>query len=166
MENVLIRKATSEDAHGKGYVHYTSWIETYTGHFPQIYIDRLSLENSVRNAREHPENTFVALVGNEVIGFSCYMEARDDDLDNTGEIVAIYILQKYQGFGIGRKLMNACYNELKQYSKFCVWVLKSNLHSIRFYELQGFELDGKTKMIYEREVVRMIKENRHTTINR
>jgi len=29
--SVIIRKATREDADGKGYVHYKSWIETYTG---------------------------------------------------------------------------------------------------------------------------------------
>ncbi len=157
MDNLLIRKATVDDAEGKGYVHYQSWIETYTGLFPDEYMQSLTLERSVKLAKDYPENTYVAIVDDKIIGFSCYLESRDEDLEDTGEITAIYILKEFQGLGIGKKLMNVCYKELSNFSKLSLWVLGSNKKSIGFYEKQGFIADGKTKMLHGKEVIRMIK---------
>ncbi len=156
-DKLIIRKATVEDAEGKGYVHYHSWIETYTGLFPDEVMARLSLEKNIQLAKDYPENTYVAIVDNKIIGFSCYLQSRDEDLDDTGEIMAIYILKEYQGLGIGKKLMEVCYKELSKYSKLSLWVLGSNKKSVGFYEKQGFVADGKTKMLHGKEVIRMIK---------
>lgn len=158
LDSLIVRKANVGDAEGKGYVHYQSWIETYTGLFPDEVMERLSLEKSIDNARKYPENTYVAIVDNKIVGFSCYLESRDEDLEDTGEIMAIYILKEYQGFGIGKKLMEVCYKELSQYSKLSLWVLGSNKKSVGFYERQGFVADGKTKMLHGKEVIRMVKD--------
>ena len=158
MINLLIRKATIDDADGKGYVHYQSWIETYTGLFPDDYMKSLSLEKSVKLARDYPENTYLAIVDDQIIGFSSYLESRDEDLVDTGEIMAIYVLKAYQGLGIGKQLMEACYKELSQYATLSLWVLGSNLLSIQFYEKQGFIADGKTKILRGKEVIRMVKK--------
>jgi GNAT superfamily N-acetyltransferase len=72
--------------------------------------------------------------------------------------MAIYILKEYQGFGIGKKLLEVCYKELSKYSKLSLWVLGCNKKSVGFYERQGFIADGKTKMLQGKEVIRMIKE--------
>jgi len=144
---VTIRKADINDAEGKGYVHYHSWNESYTGLIDQEYLDLRSLERCIEQAKEYPENTYVALVDEKIIGFSCYLEYRDDDLEDSGEINAIYLLKDYNGLGIGKKLMEVCFEELKQYSKIALWVLKSNSNAIGFYEHIGFERDGKEKNI-------------------
>jgi len=157
MENLFIRKATVDDAEGKGYVHYNSWLETYTGLFPDEYMNSLTLERSVKLAKDYPDNTYVAIADDKIIGFSCYLESRDEDLDDTGEIMAIYILKEYQGLGIGKKLMEVCYKEISKYSKLSLWVLGCNKKSVGFYERQGFIADGKTKMLHGKEVIRMIK---------
>ena len=44
-----------------GYVHYKSWIETYTGLFPDEIMERITLERSAKLEKEHPENTYVAI---------------------------------------------------------------------------------------------------------
>lgn len=155
--NYIIRKASIEDAEGKGYVHYQSWIETYTGLFPKKVMEKLSLERSVTIAREHPEKTFVAIKQDQIVGFASYLESRDEDLQNSGEIMAIYVLKEFQGQGIGTALLEACYKELMMFSSISLWVLKSNNHAIDFYQSKGFQMDGKEKIIYEREIVRMIK---------
>ena len=157
MDNLIIRKATIDDASGKGYVHYQSWIETYTGLFPDEYMASLSLERSVKLAEDYPENTYVALVNDMIIGFCCYLASRDDDLKDTGEIMAVYVLKDYQGLGIGKKLMEVCYKELSHFSKLSLWVLSSNKKSVAFYEKEGFAPDGKTKLLHGKEVIRMIK---------
>ena len=159
MSIFLIRNATADDADGKGYVHFQSWIETYTGVFPDDIISNLSLERCVKLAREYPENTYVAIKNNMIIGFSCYVEYRDSDLEDTGEIMAVYILNDYQGLGIGKRLMNACYKELSNFSKLSLWVLRSNKKAVAFYKKQGFNADGKSKLLHGKEVIRMIKEN-------
>jgi len=166
IENLIIRKATSQDAKGKGYVHYHSWNETYKGLIDQEYLDKRSLEGCIESAKKFPNNTYVAIVSNKIIGFASYIKARDEDLNDTGEIMAIYILNDYKGKGIGKQLMNACYNELKSYKSIIVWVLSSNLKTISFYQHLGFIKDSAQKELKVSEksslkVIRMILNNTH-----
>ncbi len=159
---LLIREATSKDAQGKGYVHYQSWIETYTGLFPDRVIENLSLERSILLAREHPENTFVAQMDERIVGFSCFMKSRDEDEPDAGEVVAIYVLKDFHRKGIGKKLLERCIEKLKEYPVIILWVLESNKASIAFYESQGFVFDNKKKIIYDQTAIRMKKELRTT----
>ena len=105
MNDFIIRKATINDSNGKGYVHYKSWIETYTGLFPDENMERITLKRSVKLAKEHPENTYVAIVDQKIVGFACYIESRDKDLKNAGEVMAIYILNDFKKYGY-RKSVN------------------------------------------------------------
>ena len=144
---ITIREATVNDAEGKGYVHYQSWIETYTNLMPQEYLDSLSLERSIETARKYPQNTLVAEDNNRIIGFACYLPCRDEDIKKAGEVMAIYILKEYKGMNIGKKLMDECYKKMKEFNIFVIWVLASNKHAIDFYKHLGYKEDGKTKDI-------------------
>ena len=74
MNDFIIRKATINDSNGKGYVHYKSWIETYTGLFPDEIMEKSSLEQrSVKLAKEHPENTYVAFIVDQKIVRVCLL---------------------------------------------------------------------------------------------
>jgi ribosomal protein S18 acetylase RimI-like enzyme len=157
MNDFIIRKATINDSNGKGYVHYKSWIETYTGLFPDEVMEKITLERSVRLAKEHPENTYVAIVDHKIVGFACYLESRDADLKNAGEIMAIYILNDFKNMGIGKALMEACYKELSNFNIIAVWVLESNKKAIGFYESEVFKKDGYSKVIYTKKTIRMKK---------
>ena len=157
MNDLIIRKATINDSDGKGYVHYKSWIETYTGLFPDEIMEKITLERSVKLAKEHPENTYVAIVDQKIVGFACYIESRDTDLKNAGEIMAIYILNDFKNMGIGKALMKVCYKELSNFNIIAVWVLESNKKAIGFYESEGFKKDGYSKVIYTKKTIRMIK---------
>ncbi len=156
---VLIRKGTKEDYKGKGYVHYQSWIETYSDIFPKEVMDNISLEQRQQLAYDHPENTFVAIIDNNIIGFSCYTKSRDDDLEDTGELMAIYILKEYHGLGIAPKLLKPALKQLSKYKQVCLWVLRDNHRAIRFYEKNGFVKDGTTKPYRNTIAVRMIRRN-------
>jgi ribosomal protein S18 acetylase RimI-like enzyme len=157
MNDLVIRKATYEDAEGKGYVHYRSWIETYTGLFPDDIMEKISLERSIKSAKEHPENTYVAIIDHKIVGFACYLESRDEDLKNAGEIMAIYVLNEYKNMGIGKALIKMCYKELSHYNSIILWVLESNEQAIGFYRSEGFKKDGHTKVIYTKNAIRMKK---------
>lgn len=160
--DVIIRNAHINDAIGKGYVHYTSWHETYRGIINDKYLETVTLEKCIDLAKNHPENTIIAIVDNKIVGFAYYVPARDEDLSNAGEVMAIYLLKEYQGLGIGKMLMNTCLEKLSKnkYDKFLVWVLKDNKKAINFYSKCGFEACGVEKEIVLGEPIveiRMIK---------
>jgi ribosomal protein S18 acetylase RimI-like enzyme len=157
MNDLVIRKASYEDAEGKGYVHYRSWIETYTGLFPDDIMEKITLERSIKSAKEHPESTYVAIIDYKIVGFACYLESRDEDLKNAGEIMAIYVLNEYKNMGIGKALIKMCYKELSHYNSIILWVLESNEQAIGFYRSEGFIKDGHTKVIYTKNAIRMKK---------
>ena len=53
---------------------------------------------------------------------------------------------KYQGRGIGRRLLEAALELLKDSREICLWTLKENRRAIRFYQKCGFEPDGAEKL--------------------
>jgi ribosomal protein S18 acetylase RimI-like enzyme len=85
------------------------------------------------------------------------LKSRDEDLPNAGEIMAVYILNEYKNMGIGKSLMASCYKELSNFKSIILWVLDNNKKAIAFYESEGFMKDGKSKLIYTKKAVRMIK---------
>lgn len=142
---ITYRLATSDDAEGKGYVHYQSWMETYVGLMDQRILDSRSLEKCVKLARNFPENTWIAMDHDQVVGFSCYLTSPDPDLVDTGEVKALYVLKSHQKQGIGQKLMELAMTSLSPFSKISVWVLSSNVSAIGFYHAMGFVEDGISK---------------------
>ena len=80
-------------------------------------MSKLTLERSIKMAVEHPENTYIAIVDDEIVGFASYLESRDEDMSNTGEIMALYVLKQYQRYGIGKALINASLKELDVFDK-------------------------------------------------
>ena len=63
------------DREGKAFVHYTSWIETYTGLMHPKILENQSLEKCLRIAEKYPQDTFVLLDrerDDRVVGFACY----------------------------------------------------------------------------------------------
>lgn len=142
----IIRDATVKDAEGKGYVHYQAWNEAYTGLIDQAYLNSRTIERCVRVAKEHPQNTVVAVINERVVGFASYLKSRDEDLPQAGEVMALYVLEDYYGLGIGKRLMEESYFKLSDYKTIIIWVLKTNVRAIGFYKKLGFEADSKEKI--------------------
>lgn len=132
-----------EDMDGKGYVHWKSWQETYTGLIEPQYITNQTLEKCRDIAHRWPENTLVAELGGKIVGFACY--GKTDS--GVNEIIAIYLLKEAQGLGLGRKLIDAAFRRLDPNQPVVLWVLKGNDRAIGFYEHYDFRLDGTTKDI-------------------
>lgn len=141
----IIRKCTAEDADGRGTVHFQSWKETYSALMPAEYLAELRPDILIKRAREHTDNTFVAVSGNKVVGFCCYLQNSREfvSVKPSSEIVALYVLKKYQGCGIGKALINAVKNELMG-KTILLFVLKGNEQAIKFYEHIGFSFTGKS----------------------
>lgn len=139
----LIKKMeTEEEIDGKGYVHYKSWHETYTGLVDAAYMEQTTLAKCTSVAHQWTDNILVAKDGGKVIGFAAYGPYRDDTLPGHGELYAIYVLAEYHDRKVGYELMQAVLGQLSDYSKIAVWVLAGNDRAIRFYEKCGFRFDG------------------------
>lgn len=141
--HIKITPMKSDEAiEGKAYVHWKAWQETYAGLMPQAYVDQVTLEKCRAWAHQWPQNTLVLKWDNQVIGFSCFAESQDSGPGKAGEVTALYLLEDYQGQGLGLALMRATMEELGAMPEVILWVLKGNEKAIRFYKGYGFQFDG------------------------
>ena len=141
--SIIIKKMeTDDEIRGKAYVHWQSWHKAYPGMVSQDYLDRFTLEKAEKMAFSWTDRLIIAKVGEQVIGFVGYGDRGTEDPD-TGEIFALYVLSEYYGSGVGKLLMDAGLEKLKDYPRKCLWVLKENGRAIRFYEKCGFHPDGQ-----------------------
>lgn len=131
---ITIRSATPADAAGIAAVHVASWLTTYRGIVPDAYLSTLSVEQRAE-ARARmlaaPRPGVVSVVAEadgEIIGFADAGPGRDDFPGYPGELYAIYVLQSYQGHGIGRRLVEVMASALLEQGRrgMYLWVLGAN----------------------------------------
>lgn len=154
-----IRRALADDALGVATVHVRSWQAAYSGLLPDTYLDQLDVDarraawaGTIAQADWPGTGTLVATEANgNVAGFAHVGPARDDDLDPlvVGELASIYVLPQAWGSGVGRRLMLAAVNVLRDagFGAAILWVLDGNDRAQRFYEIGGWQLDGAAKDI-------------------
>ncbi|HFU4203681.1 TPA: N-acetyltransferase family protein [Streptococcus suis] len=139
---------TEEEIRGKAYVHWKSWQEAYADLLPQDFLQKTyTLERCQDWAFRYPQNILVAVVNEQVVGFACYGASSQEDLQEAGELYALYVLADYYGQGIGYQLMQAALEQMQSYKTISLWVLEGNERAISFYEKIGFCFDGVTKTV-------------------
>jgi GNAT superfamily N-acetyltransferase len=81
----------------------------------------------------------------EVIGYLGCGASRDDDAgEDVGEVRSLFVTASSWRGGVGRALMNAGLDELRDrgHSNAVVWSFAANDRANRFYESCGFTRDG------------------------
>ena len=147
---MLIREAKLSDAEGIAKVHVDCWRTTYKNIIPDSYLDSLTYDKRtplwINNISRTDNNVFVAESNEgEIVGFADGGRRETNDVENSGDLTSIYILEKYQAKGIGNKLVEklfSTFNELG-YNKVFVEVLEDN-KSRFFYEKMGAKLYKST----------------------
>ena len=143
------------DREGRAFVHYTAWREAYTGLMPEAILKAHTLERCRESAQWGSSNdTFVALDredGDQVVGFATLCRSARDfvSVPEAGEIAALYVLQEYQGLGLGRQLLEHCLAWIPR-PRVVLFVLEGNEKAIRFYEHMGFRPTGH-RIVDERD---------------
>ena len=149
MSKVIIRPAVFADIAAIARIHCQCWKETYAGLIDQSYLDSLSpARTQARMEAETSRHFLVAELDGEIVGFASPIRSRDQDASpTTGEIQAIYLLQRCQHQGIGRALMEESLKELLRMGmdEVTLWVLDTNCNAIHFYQKCGFAADGAIK---------------------
>ncbi|MCZ2259539.1 GNAT family N-acetyltransferase [Sporosarcina sp. G11-34] len=139
---MLIRRADIEDALGIAKVHVDSWRTTYKGIVPETFLESLSYDEKEQMWKKGTTVNYVHIAENEngqVIGFSAGGKERTGKYEMyTGELYAIYLLEGYQGKGIGRLLVQPVVDDLKykKLDSMLIWALEDN-PACRFYEALG-----------------------------
>jgi GNAT superfamily N-acetyltransferase len=130
MKNFRFRKANLQDSPGLAYVHVHSWRTTYKGIVSENYLQSLSIEEREQKwvqILSGTHHTYVCeLEDGKIIGFVSFGKERSGEYD--GELYAIYLLEEYQGKGIGKELLEIAATRLKKqgYNSMWIWVLKEN----------------------------------------
>jgi RimJ/RimL family protein N-acetyltransferase len=120
---------------------------------PDAYLEALSVDDRVaqwRGSLEREEQdgkrTFVVeaehrpLIGCATVG--------EDEQPGRGLLLLMYVLEEAWGTGVGRALLGAAENRLRDlgYSTAVLWVLERNQRARRFYEAAGWRADGERQM--------------------
>ena len=136
-----IRRASVSDAAEIAAVHVRTWQAAYAHVFGVERLAQLDVDRRVAGwTRELSagEPIFVADEEGRVVGFVSV---------GACELYAIYALPEAWGNGAGPALMRAAVGQLREdgCGEAILWVLEDNPRARRFYEREGWELDGGRK---------------------
>ena len=142
--DIIVRPVRAVDAEALGRVHAQTWHETYDHLISKAALERISprrmAELWTNWARQGDDfRMSAALVDGEVVGFVGSGPARDKDAPALRELYFIYLLEQYQGTGLGQQLFDAAVDEGEP---LYLWVAEDNPRAHRFYVRNGFALDG------------------------
>lgn len=113
----LIRAAEMRDAAAIAHVHVQSWITTYKGIVPQVYLAALDEVERVPLRQDWLKcdiSIFVAEVDGQIVGFSAGGAIREPLQEYESELYTLYLLKQVQGLGIGKALFRAVTGTLLQ----------------------------------------------------
>ncbi|HSX21817.1 MAG TPA: GNAT family N-acetyltransferase [Gaiellaceae bacterium] len=142
-----IRRATVDDASGIADVHVRTWQEAYEHVFGAerlAGIDASRRRDGWERNLAAGEHAFVAEEDGRIVAF---VSVGAGESEGVGELFAIYALPEAWGSGAGTALMRAGLATLRDlgYREAVLWVLDDNPRARRFYEREGWMLDGGTK---------------------
>jgi GNAT superfamily N-acetyltransferase len=105
----------------------------------------LSVEERAEFWRQWPP--LVAEIDGEIVGYVSVGPCRDEPSE--GELYAIYVHPEHWGTGIGRELIQAGEQRMRElgHQEAVLWVLEDNPRARRFYEAAGWSTDGTTRPI-------------------
>lgn len=141
---ITIRGATPDDAAGIARVHVDSWKSTYPGILPEAAVKSISFEKQQAVWKRALEtaadrSVFIAEADGEAVAYATAGPARNRGVPRfTGEVFTLYVLQGWQGRGIGRTLLRTARDALVKagHERIIVWVVAEN-PAVWFYESQG-----------------------------
>ena len=90
--------------------------------------------------------TWVAVLGDRIVGFASLGPGRDEDSGRTDrEVYSIYLSPEQWGRGVARELMRTVIAEAGPGRRIVLWVLADNERAQHFWRRHGFQPDGVEK---------------------
>ncbi len=133
-------------------VEVASWRAAYRDLMPGAFLDGLSeaekaaswRHNLLKHGASGRKRLLVAIGADGIIGL--VRVGAVWDAGEVGLVYLLYVLPAYWGCGVGKALMRAAMDELRDLgmSEAVLWVLRDNQRARRFYEHLGWRRDGRT----------------------
>lgn len=129
---MIIRKASIYDSIGITKVYVETWKTAYRGIIDQDYLENLNYEKHKRNFMNLLSSEKLVFVAEskigEIVGFSIPEVGKDDNGKIRGLISSLYVLDRYQGEGVGQLLATKAASALikSKIKSMIIWVLKDN----------------------------------------
>jgi RimJ/RimL family protein N-acetyltransferase len=149
-----LRRAAGADARAVAAMHIQARQVAYRGIIPDADLDGADVATRAARydfdaAAPGAPETWIAVDGDDILGFVTASPSRDEDLPGFGEVRGLYVAPDRWRSGIGSALLaqaelllgNAGFNEVH------LWVLEDNARARRFYERAGWAPDGALKVI-------------------
>jgi N-acetylglutamate synthase-like GNAT family acetyltransferase len=162
-----IRRAETADAVHIARIHVRAWQSEYGDYIKPDYLEAMSEQESAMRwlkglADIRQPETFVALEGNDVIGWVGFGHNRDDLGHEVGELHGLYVDPECPDPNAASALLLLeAESRLAEsgFSRGMVWALAEDASTRRFYEERGWLHDGVTD-IHESlaAVVRYVKD--------
>jgi len=148
-----IRRAKIEDSAGLAKVQVDSYRTAYAGIFPQDYLDHFTYEEQEQDWRDWISSQsedilyVVESTTGEIVGYALARPGPSEVASYDSELMSLHVSRPYQRQGLGRQLVAAVAEQLKQKDSksLMLWVLEEN-RSRGFYERLGAQLLDEKKM--------------------
>ncbi|MGH2690261.1 MAG: GNAT family N-acetyltransferase [Actinomycetota bacterium] len=154
-----MRRARPEDGPAMGLIHVDAHRAAYRGMMPDEHLDSLDPELRGRwwterltagggegrcPTRGGLSTVLVAEAGGRILGIASVGEVRPDPVEGVGELWMLNIAPDAWGRGLGRLLLAAATDELRDrgFREAVLWVVERNQRARRFYEDAGWGPDG------------------------
>ena len=136
-EQMIIRKATKDDAWQIADILVEDWQIAYRGIIDSDYLDSMSVEERYQRELQRYQIYMVAALEKEILGFA-WNEMDGDEVADC-EIIALYVRYAKRKSGIGRILFQNSIDLFKASGKkkMIIWCLKENDEARKFYEKMG-----------------------------
>lgn len=153
-----IRPAAPGDADALGAFHIASWQSAYAGLLPAAFLAGLDVGARARRWREiltgdGPSATLIAesdenATSPGVLGFVSVGWPAADEQQRTAGLLGLYVDAAQWGSGLGYRLHEAGLELIRSWGaeRAELWVLRTNVRAIGFYERQGWYVDGRTQV--------------------
>ena len=134
---MIIRKATEEDARQIAEILVEDWQTAYRGIIDSAYLDSMGVEERYRREAQRYGIYTVAAAGKEILGFVWNSMDGGDGADC--EIIALYVRYAKRKNGTGRALFRHSMELFRAAGRktMIVWCLRENAEARKFYEKMG-----------------------------
>jgi ribosomal protein S18 acetylase RimI-like enzyme len=138
---IKIRNWSKKDFQIVKEILLTTWKDTYS-FIPEedifMHFEKFYSKQSLIEILDDPfSKGIIAEFNSKPVG---WMKLFEDQINKRFYISSLYILPDFQGFGIGKKLLNEAYGFAKQkhYNKVWLGVMTKNIKALEWYKNIGF----------------------------
>jgi len=151
--NLAFKKCVVQDLDMLTEISRTTFIDAFEKDNKPLdfnnYMDAAFSKETIKAELLNPNSSFYfTYLNQELAGYFKLnkAEAQNEILDQSSiELERIYVLNKFQGLGIGKRMLNEiiAISKVKQLHYLWLGVWELNANAIRFYERHGFKKFGK-----------------------